>query len=156
MSKARSTRRILGSERGTALVEFALIAPILFAVILGIVDFGRALDYYNQMTQLVGQGARAAAVNCNPDGTCPGNAIQSQLVNDTAQPELKQGEHVCIMNVPSAVGQPVTVKATFDFTLWPTSIIPIPKPHLSVTSTHRAEVVPASGVAYTANPGNCP
>jgi hypothetical protein len=60
------------------------------------------------------------------------------------------------MNVPSAVGQPITVKATFSFSLWPSSIIPIPKPSLTVSTTERAEVVPPSGVGYTANPGNCP
>src|SRR5262249_25698707 len=52
-------------EGGTALVEFALIAPLLFLLIFGIIDFGRALNYYNELTQLAGQGARAAAVNRN-------------------------------------------------------------------------------------------
>jgi Flp pilus assembly protein TadG len=139
-------------------VEFALVAPILFAIVLGILNFGRALDYYNQMTQIAGQGARAAAVNCNPDGTtCPANSnFQSQLVNGTAQPELRSGEHVCVMNTPTAVGQPVTVKVSFNFSLWPTGIIPIPKPSLTTSSTERAEVVPGGGVGYTANPANCP
>ena len=50
-------------------MEFALIAPLLFLLLFGIIDFGRALDYYNQVTQLAGQGARAAAVNRNPDGS---------------------------------------------------------------------------------------
>ena len=58
--RLRAFRR---DERGTALVEFALIAPLLFLLLFGIIDFGRALDYYNQVTQLAGQGARAAAVN---------------------------------------------------------------------------------------------
>ena len=52
----------LRSERGTAVVEFALVGPILFLLVLGILDFGRALNYYNTLTQLAGQGARAAAV----------------------------------------------------------------------------------------------
>src|SRR5207248_6309072 len=96
-------------QRGTALVEFALIAPILFLLIFGIIDFGRALNYYNQMTQLSGQGARAAAVNRNPDGTALNTAnkysIQQQLVAKyTAQPELKKGIVACITHVPSGPG----------------------------------------------------
>jgi Flp pilus assembly protein TadG len=63
--KARSTRGLLGCERGTALVEFALIAPILFLFLFGIIEFGRALNYYNDLTQLAGQGARAAIVSRN-------------------------------------------------------------------------------------------
>ena len=34
----------LGSERGTAVVEFALVGPLLFLLVLGILDFGRALN----------------------------------------------------------------------------------------------------------------
>src|SRR5690349_20206112 len=33
-------RRLARSERGTAFVEFALIAPLLFLLIFGIIDFG--------------------------------------------------------------------------------------------------------------------
>jgi Flp pilus assembly protein TadG len=143
-------RRLAGSERGTAVVEFALITPILFALVLGIINFGRALDYYNQLTQLASQGARAAAVDRNPDGSGPptANSIQSQLVNQyTTQPELKSGEHICITRTPSSVGDAVTVTASFSFSLWPTGVIPIPKPRLTTSSTERAEVVPldASG-----------
>jgi Flp pilus assembly protein TadG len=99
--RPRGRLRAFGrDERGTALVEFALIAPLLFLLLFGIIDFGRALNYYNQVTQLAGQGARAAAVNRMADGTAitSGSALQSQLVNQyTAQPELKNGEVVCIL-----------------------------------------------------------
>jgi hypothetical protein len=111
-------------QRGTALVEFALIAPLLFLLLFGIVDFGRALDYYNQVTQLAGQGARAAAVNRNPDGTALNTAnkysIQQQLVNKyTAQPELKKGIFACITHVPSGPGDFVTVRVSFRFHFLP-------------------------------------
>ena len=115
----------MGSQRGTAVVEFALIAPLLFLLIFGIVDFGRALDYYNQLTQLAGQGARAAAVNRNPDGTALSSAnhysIQQQLATTyTKQPELRNGIVVCIMSpVPANPGDPVTVKATYKFNFVP-------------------------------------
>ena len=103
-------RQLRRSERGTAVVEFALVAPLLFLIVFGIVDFGRALNYYNDLTQLAGQGARAAAVNRNPDGTPVGAAvtndgqcqsltysIQCQLVNTyTTTAELKSGISVCI------------------------------------------------------------
>src|SRR6478736_8649423 len=62
-------RRRARSERGTAVVEFALVAPLLFLIVFGVIEFGRVLNAYNQLTQLAGQGARAAAVNRNPDGT---------------------------------------------------------------------------------------
>ncbi len=44
MNKTKAAR-IPRGERGAAAVEFALVLPLLVALVLGIVDFGRA---YNQ------------------------------------------------------------------------------------------------------------
>jgi Flp pilus assembly protein TadG len=137
-------------ERGTALVEFALIAPLLFLLLFAILDFGRALDYYNQVTQLAGQGARAAAVNRNPDGTpiTSASSLQNQLVQQyTAQPELKKGETVCITQVPQNVGDPVTVKVSYTFHFLPlvgAAGAALGGLTLSSTQTERAEAVPPS------------
>ena len=147
------------SERGTALVEFALIAPLLFLLLFGIVDFGRALDYYNQVTQLAGQGARAAAVNRLPDGSqippspAGDTAIQSQLATQyTAQPELKSGIVVCITQVPAQVGDPVTIKVKYHFKFLPLVGLAASALggglDLTSTQTERAEVVPPGGVGY--------
>jgi TadE-like protein len=138
------------NERGTALVEFALIAPFLFLVLFGIIDFGRALNYYNQVTQLAGQGARAAQVNRMPDGTAipSGSALQQQLVNNTAQRELRNGEVVCIVSpLPTKVGDPVTVKVSYQFHFLPLIGVAggaLGGLTLSATETQRAEVVPPS------------
>ena len=137
-------------ERGTALVEFALIAPLLFLLLFGIIDFGRALDYYNQVTQLAGQGARAAAVNRNPDGTpiTSVSSLQNQLVQQyTAQPQLRNGEVVCITQLPTNVGDPVTVKVSYQFQFLPligAAAGALGGLTLSSTQTERAEIVPAS------------
>lgn len=105
-------------QRGTALVEFALIAPVLFLLIFGVLDFSLALNDYNQASQLVGLGARAAAVNRNPDGTqttAGGTSIQHQLAAQYAHGALK-GNPVCI-TLPSdaGAGRPVTVQVTIPF-----------------------------------------
>lgn len=157
--RLRAFRR---DERGTALVEFALIAPLLFLLLFGIIDFGRALDYYNQVTQLAGQGARAAAVNRNPDGTgiTSGSSLQSQLVNNyTAQPQLKAGETVCITHVPTVSGDYVQVKVSYPFQFLPLigaaagalggSIT------LSSTQSEKAEVYPGSYQAVDQNNHSC-
>jgi len=146
--RLRTFRR---NERGAALVEFALIAPFLFLVLFGIVDFGRALNYYNQVTQLAGQGARAAVVNRNPDGTAitSGSSLQNQLVTQyTAQPELKKGVVACIVGpLPTSVGDPVTVKVSYQFHFLPligAAGAALGGLTLSATETERAEVVPPS------------
>ena len=166
----RSFRRLIRSERGTAVVEFALVAPILFLLVFGILDFGRALNYYNDMTQLAGQGARAAAVVRNPDGTaigastgtvdnadCGGKAysIQCQLKNYyPSDNELKNGVHICIPSSPSAVGQPVTVHVTFAFN-FTDSLFGFTTLNLSSTQTERAEATPPSDYSGDENGAAC-
>ena len=148
-------------ERGTALVEFALIAPFLFLLLFGIIDFGRALNYYNQVTQLAGQGARAATVNRMPNGTpiTSGSALQSALVNLTAQPELRNGEVVCIKGpLPTNVGDPVTVKVSYQFHFLPligAAGGALGGLNLSATETQRAEVVPPSYATGDQNGHSC-
>jgi len=160
----RKAPRLLRSERGTAVVEFALVAPILFLLVFGILDFGRALNYYNDLTQLAGQGARAAAVNRNPDGTAIGqatgtvddadcgnelNSIQCQLANFyPTTNELKSGIHVCIPSAPAAIGDPVTVHATYRFN-FTDGLFGFTSINLSATQTERAEATPSNDYSGT-------
>jgi len=133
----RSLRTLLRNERGTALVEFALIAPLLFLLLFGVIEFGRVLNYYNDLTQLSGQGARAAVVSRNPDGSavgtanadCPANSqtIQCQLAKTyPTDGELKNGISVCLGTMaadgtitaptsPPAVGAPITIRTKFTY-----------------------------------------
>ena len=45
------------------MVELAIALPVLLIVLLGIVEFGRALVYWNDTTQIASVGARWAIVN---------------------------------------------------------------------------------------------
>lgn len=47
-------------EQGSSLVEFALVATLLFTLLLGIVVFGILLSKRQVLTQAVAEGARAA------------------------------------------------------------------------------------------------
>jgi Flp pilus assembly protein TadG len=156
-------RRLWSSERGTAVVEFALIAPILFLLVFGIIEFGRVLNAYNDLTQLAGQGARAAAVSRNPDGTAvgaPGGtvddtdcgsagaySIQCQLANYYAKQDSLKGVNVCIPSVPTSVGAPVTVHVTYTYQ-FATGLFGLGSINLSSTQTERSEAPPP--VTYAA------
>jgi Flp pilus assembly protein TadG len=148
-------RRLAGllqrCERGTAVVEFAIVALPLFLIIFGILDFGRALNYYNDMTQLAGQGARAAAVNQNIDGTTADTTFQSKLAAENDSPELRGKVLVCIQSVPTAVGQPVTVTAKYTFHF--NALIARIPVTLSSTQTERSETATPSYVLANNSPG---
>jgi Flp pilus assembly protein TadG len=162
----RTIRRLARSERGTAVVEFALVAPILFLLVFGILEFGRILNAYNDMTQLAGQGARAAAVSRNPDGTAVGassgtvddsdcgsagsHSIQCQLSNYYAKQDSLSNVKVCILSpIPSGAGQPLTVKTSYVYN-FVTGLFGFTSITLSTTQTVRAETTPT----YTAGDQN--
>ncbi|CAN5299545.1 hypothetical protein BH24CHL10_BH24CHL10_02060 [soil metagenome] len=56
-----------GRPRGQSLVEFALILPILLILLLGLLDFGRAVAAYNSVSNGARSGARVAIVNQNQE-----------------------------------------------------------------------------------------
>lgn len=47
--------------RGTSTVELALLLPILLMLVLGVVDFGRALQFNNILVGMSREGANSAA-----------------------------------------------------------------------------------------------
>ena len=108
----------LSNEKGTALVEFALILPVLMLALFGVLDFGKAFNYWNDQQHLAAEGARWAVVNSNPGGGSLQQYIKQQA--DTA--ELRGRATVCI-SFPSnsdsgtsgQVGDPVSVTVKSDY-----------------------------------------
>ena len=61
--RQRSRRgRQRGERRGTALVEFAVIAPLFVLLVMGIIEFGRAMMVKQILTNAAREGARRAIV----------------------------------------------------------------------------------------------
>lgn len=50
-------------RRGASAVEFALVAPVFFTVVLGIIEFGRAMMVCEVLTNAAGIGARTGAIS---------------------------------------------------------------------------------------------
>jgi Flp pilus assembly protein TadG len=81
-------------RRGQALVEFALVLPVFFLMLFGLIDMGRYVYLNSTLSQAAREGARLASVeaswvgsadtSCGTTGgpTCPANvaALQGDLV----------------------------------------------------------------------------
>src|SRR5947199_10201023 len=50
------------SRRGAAIIEFALLAPVLFMLILGMIEFGRVLMVAQLLTDAAREGGRQAVL----------------------------------------------------------------------------------------------
>lgn len=74
MARKMNPRRLIRTNRGQAVIEFALVLPLLLLVLFGITEFGRAWMTVNILTQAAREGCRLAAVT-GPD---------IALVNDRA------------------------------------------------------------------------
>ena len=61
MKKRFSTRRFLKRTKGAAIIEFALVVPILFLLVWGIISFTRAYQRLNALTSSLREGARVAS-----------------------------------------------------------------------------------------------
>ncbi len=106
------------------MVEFALVLPLLLVVLLGTIDFGKAINYWIDETHLAAEGARWAVVNKNP-GT-GGASLQQYIKQQADAHELRSGgpgvgatgAQVCI-DFPNggtpAVGDPVRVRITSSY-----------------------------------------
>ena len=49
-------------ERGASAVEFALVVPILLAIVCGIIDFGMAINRYAMVNNAAREGVREASL----------------------------------------------------------------------------------------------
>ncbi len=72
---------MITASEGVALVEFALVVPVLVLLLVGILDTGRAVNAYVTISNASREGARYAALN----PTAAPAAIKSSAVVPHAQ-----------------------------------------------------------------------
>lgn len=150
----------LKAQRGQALVEFALILPLLLSIILGIFDFGTAFNYQNNMSQLANEAARYASVgSCAGCTTSPGSQIPDIVANDAATNALKNSVTI-VMSFPSGSGcQGQPVKATVTKTYSWIPYLKLTDSTLTTSATMRMEYnYNASTTPFTTSPppsGTC-
>jgi Flp pilus assembly protein TadG len=153
----RVLRRLHRRDEGVALVEFALVLPMLVLLLFGIVDFGRALSYWLDEKHLAHETARFAAVARNP-GAGAGTSLQRYVHDQAETSEMRDGGtdsvpspglRVCIIfpSGTSNVGDPVKVTTTVRFHWLQALGLDATETTLTASSTQRIEVAP--GTAYT-------
>jgi Flp pilus assembly protein TadG len=62
----RSWRPEFSGQKSQALIEFALVSPVLLLLLFGIIDIGRAVFYYDTLAHAAREGARAAVQASSP------------------------------------------------------------------------------------------
>lgn len=163
-AKADGRRTRLGDESGVALTEFALVLPILAVLLFGMIEFGRAINYWIDATHLANETARWAVVNQNPGSAMsPAQTLQQYVQSHATTNELRNGGTGAVpagiavtICFPSgaAVGQPVRAKASVTYNWMP--LIGDRTGIGSTTIVGRADMrLEALPTNYTADAGPC-
>lgn len=101
-------KRFLKSEKGQAMVEFALVLPLLLILLCGIIDFGWL--YYNQITlnNAAREGARYAVIYYDPVSDWK-SAAESRMLSSM----------VGVSSAAAIVSDPVEQRITASVTATP-------------------------------------
>ena len=105
-----ASRRFVYPSRsaGQALVEFAIVAPVFFLLLFGIIEAGRFILYYETLNNATREGARYAIVNGANSLTCPtGPHAPNSVPCDEAGDDVRQRVRDAAFNV---LGTGVTVE----------------------------------------------
>ena len=106
-----ATTRTALEQTGQALVEFALVLPVLLLALFGVTHLGLAYVAKQDQEHIASQAARYAVVNQNP-GAKEGKSLQAWVKAQADNENSKKGT-LCIKFPNGAKAQePVTVEFT--------------------------------------------
>jgi Flp pilus assembly protein TadG len=140
---------IAKDRTGVAALEFALIAPILMMLAVGIAKFGLVLNNYVTLTEAVADGARVFALgrgNTTPKTSAVGQ-VQSTASSLTGTLTITLAvngtacttDTACNTALSTAQGQPATVTATYPCDLVVVAVNFAPGCTLSSSTTEMVE-----------------
>jgi hypothetical protein len=144
----------LTDESGTAIVELALVLPLFLFIVIGMLHFGTAFNYWINETHLANEAARFAVVNKNPGGTAA--TLQQYIQQQAETDELRDGGtdsvasplEVCVEfpDGTPVVGGPVTVTVRTQYDWLPIISNKIASAHTMVSgsATMRMEALPTN------------
>lgn len=110
----------LRGESGQAAVEFGMVVPFLCVLVLALVDFGKAMNYWLDLNHVASEGARKAAVNAYPTASEYQTYIRSRLETTELRAggtnSIPAGATISIC-LPEGgdVGDPVTVQVAVAY-----------------------------------------
>lgn len=141
----KATNRIRRDD-GQALVEFAMVLPLLLVVLFGCLEFGRLMNYWLNENRLANELARAASVDRYPavnDAYLTGRGTPKELVSGSSSVS-KVTVTRCSPDGTANVGDRVRVKVTSTYSVLP--ILGLAKASIPITgqADMRVEVKPTT------------
>lgn len=143
-SNVKSAGELFACEAGTAILEFAIILPILVAIAAGGVELGRALFIRSTVECALRGGARLLAQTADPTCTpvCSGNANKAiMLAHDEIIANAGLGpDAVTVRSVPGVAHGTVILSAEVKFV---SSLLPLfgRDPAFTLSVRHQEQII---------------
>ena len=138
------------SERGAAVLEFGLIAPLLFMVIFGLIQYGYQFWSLTTASATAREAARRMIVGQDWDScvlpTLQGHAQQPAVGSDAVEASYRYTDDAGqALTRPARVGDLVVVTVRFQSLHMGLPFLPVPDDgRVSQSATARVENVPAT------------
>ena len=95
-------------SRGQAMVEFALLSGLLFLLVMGIFDFGRAIAVYINIAEAAHEGARQLVLRSNYASAPPDSVIINATLAKIGGGGMVLSEDPCLANQNPPCASPST------------------------------------------------
>jgi len=115
----RQSKRWRRDDRGTALIEMAFTLPLLLLISIGIIEFGRAFQTWQILTNAAREGARVAVLPGISDSMVTARVqeyIQAGVLDPNVTPTITIQRNATISyGSGTATGSKVTVNFPYHF-----------------------------------------
>lgn len=103
------------SRSGQALVEFALVVPLLLVLVVGIVEFGRAWNAYQVLTDAAREAARMAVIDNAAVTADSVTAVVKDALASAAMDPTSPTTTVTLTGFGGDRGDPTTVLVSYRY-----------------------------------------
>ena len=109
--------RKMRDEAGQALLEFAMVLPLLLLLVLGLLEFARAWNVQQVLTDAAREAARRGVIASTPPADSAGvtETVQEALTHASLDPGKASVEVSVEGSWPGVRGKPMTVAVSYPY-----------------------------------------
>jgi Flp pilus assembly protein TadG len=107
-------RRLAASTRGASAVEFALLAPVFIALMIGVVEVGVYMQNYNAVRSLAGDAARFAAVEYQKNNLATESTLETNIQAMGIASPYNLNNNLLVVDVNEVIPSRVNGAREFD------------------------------------------
>jgi Flp pilus assembly protein TadG len=149
-------------DRGASIVEFAIVAPVLFLLLFGIIDFGWAFSQNLDVRHAAREGARLAAVNAgtgaDPDARLDAligqiRSRSTELADDETEVFVTLADGPADANTsPTDIGDSVVICMRYPLRSLTGAVDPFLPEFLTTKAVFRMEKIPNFSIGDGTSP----